>query len=90
MSEVSVLTRYIRQVDVASFKLMGILEEYRRRGIDALLYLETIRAFFAKGYEWLDGSLTSEYNPAINLIAQRLGAECYKRYRLYQMELDAR
>jgi GNAT superfamily N-acetyltransferase len=82
--------RYIRQVDVASFKLMGILEEYRRRGIDALLYLETIQAFFAKGYEWLDGSLTSECNPAINLIAQRLGAECYKRYRLYQMELDAR
>lgn len=82
------LRRYIRQIDVVSFKLMGILEPYRRRGIDALLYLETIKAFYAKGYSWLDGSLTSENNPTINLIAQRLGAERYKHYRLYQMRLD--
>jgi GNAT superfamily N-acetyltransferase len=82
------LRRYIRQIDVVSFKLMGILEPYRRRGIDALLYLETIKAFYAKGYEWLDGSLASENNPTINLIAQRLGAERYKQYRLYQMRLD--
>jgi GNAT superfamily N-acetyltransferase len=82
------LRRYIRQIDVVSFKLMGILESYRRRGIDALLYIETIKAFYEKGYEWLDGSLTSENNPTINLIAQRLGAERYKQYRLYQMRLD--
>jgi GNAT superfamily N-acetyltransferase len=81
------LAHYTRQVDVVSFKLMGILEEYRRRGIDALLYLEAVRAVFDKGYEWLDGSLTSEYNPMVNLIAHRLGAERYKRYRLYKMTL---
>jgi GNAT superfamily N-acetyltransferase len=81
------LRRYIRQIDVVSFKLMGVLEQYRRRGIDALLYLETVRAFYEKGYEWLDGSLTSEFNPTVNLIAQRLGAERYKHYRLYQKKL---
>jgi len=81
------LAHYTRQVDVVSFKLMGVLEEYRRRGIDALLYLEAVRAVFDKGYEWLDGSLTSEYNPMVNLIAHRLGAERYKRYRLYKMTL---
>lgn len=81
------MKRYMGQIDVITFKLMGILEKYRRRGIDALLYLETVKAFFNKGYEWLDGSLTSEKNPTINLIAQRLGAERYKRYRLYQMSL---
>ena len=81
------LRSYIRQVDVVTFKLMGVLQEYRQRGIDALLYLETIKAFFDKGYEWLDGSVTSERNPAINLLAQRLGAERYKHYRLYQMNL---
>jgi len=79
--------RYIRQVDVATFKLMGVLEEYRRRGIDALLYLEGIKAFLDKDYEWLDGSLTSEQNPMINLIASRMGAERYKLYRLYQTAL---
>ena len=79
--------RYIREIDVVSFKLMGIQEQYRRRGIDALLYMEVLKAVYAKGYRWLDGSLSSEYNLAVNLIAQRLGAERYKHYRLYRMDL---
>lgn len=78
---------YKRRIDVVSFKLMGVLEEYRRRGIDALLYLETLKAVFAKGYEWLDGSLTSEENLAVNYLAERLGAEQYKHYRIYQMRV---
>jgi GNAT superfamily N-acetyltransferase len=79
--------RLVRQIDGVTFKLMGVLEEYRRRGIDAMLYLAVIRAFCDKGYEWLDGSVTSELNPMINRIAGRLGAERYKHYRLYRMDL---
>jgi GNAT superfamily N-acetyltransferase len=81
------INRYIRQIDVVTFKLMGVLAEYRRRGIDALLYLEAVKAVYDKGYAWLDGSVTTEYNPMVNLIAHRLGAERYKHYRLYQMKL---
>ena len=81
------LKRLIRQIDVVTFKLMGVLREYRRRGIDAVLYLEAVKTMFDKGYEWLDGSMTSERNTMINLIAHRLGAERYKHYRLYQMKL---
>jgi GNAT superfamily N-acetyltransferase len=79
--------RYIREIDVVSFKLMGVLEEFRRRGIDAMLYVEALTKAKAKGYKWLDGSLTSELNPAINLIARGRGAELYKHYRLYRMPL---
>jgi GNAT superfamily N-acetyltransferase len=77
----------IKKIDVASFKLMGLLEEYRHRGIDAILYLEVVKAIFRKGYSWLDGSVTSEYNPAVNLLANRLGAERYKHYRIYKINL---
>jgi len=75
---------YARRIDVVTFKLMGVLPEYRRRGIDALLYLEMLKAVFDKGYKWLDGSLTAEYNLMVNLLASRLGAERYKHYRVYQ------
>jgi len=78
---------YIREIDVVSFKLMGVLKEYQRRGIDALLYVEALAKAREMGYKWLDGSLTSELNPAINLIASSRGAQIYKHYRLYQMEL---
>lgn len=81
------VNRYIRQIDVVSFKLMGVLAEYRRRGIDALLYVEALSRARRRGYRWLDGSLTSELNPAVNVIARGRGAELYKQYRLYRMEL---
>lgn len=77
--------RFIREIDVVSFKLLGVLKEYRRRGIDALLYVEALRTAKERGYAWLDGSLTSELNPAINLIAKGRGAELYKHYRVYEM-----
>ena len=35
----------------------------------------------------MDGSLTSEYNPAVNLLANRLGAQRYKHYRIYKKAL---
>ena len=78
---------YSRRIDVVSFKIMGLLEQYRRRGIDALLYLESVRAVFLKGYKWLDGSITSELNPVVNIMAERFGAERYKHYRIYQTEI---
>lgn len=75
---------YRNRIDVVTFKLMGVMPEYRRRGIDALIYLDMLRAVFEKGYRWLDGSLTAEGNMLVNLLAGRLGAERYKHYRVYQ------
>jgi len=76
---------YSHRIDVISFKLLGVLEAYRRRGIDVLMYLEAVRTAVAKGYRWLEGSLTSENNPTVVRLAERLGAERYKEYRVYQM-----
>lgn len=81
------INKLLRQVDVVSFKLMGILEKYRRRGIESMLYMEVIKAVYEKGYAWLDGSVTAEYNNAVNVMAQRMGAERYKHYRLYTRPL---
>jgi GNAT superfamily N-acetyltransferase len=78
---------YRRRIDVVSFKLMGILDRYRYRGIEAVLYSEAVRSVFEKGYQWLDGSLTSEFNPAVIYLAERLGAERYKCYRIYEIEV---
>jgi GNAT superfamily N-acetyltransferase len=76
---------YQRRIDQVTFKLFGVRKEYRRRGIDTLLYFEVIKAAAAKGYKWLDGSTTSEFNPAVVRMADRLGADRYKEFRLYQM-----
>ena len=76
---------YMRRIEVLTFKLMGVLPDMRYRGIDALLFVESLRAMMAKHYQWLDGSLTSEHNPMVNHLAERLGAQRYKHYRIYRM-----
>jgi len=78
---------YSRYIKVASFKIVAVLEAYRGRGLDALLYYEMGRAMLAKGYEWADGSLVSEFNPMMNRIVERMGGKRYKLYRVYQLKL---
>jgi hypothetical protein len=80
--------KYIRNIDTVTFKMAGLLEQYRHRGIDALLYVTVAVSAFEKGYEWIDGSVTNEFNPTVNLIAERMGAERYKHYRLYRMDFN--
>jgi len=78
---------WMRHIDTVSFKLMGVLPEYRRRGIESILYVDELKAIFGKGYAALEGAVTSSRNPGINLIASRMGAERHKHFRLYKMAL---
>jgi len=77
----------MRRIDVASIKLLAVLEKYRSRGLDALFYLETTQALLRKGYAWVDMSLTAENNDMINRLVQNLGGQRYKVYRTYHMSL---
>lgn len=79
----------MRRIDVASLKLLAVLEEYRARGLDSLLYLETARALLRKGYAWVDLSLTAEHNAMINRLVHNLGGQRYKVYRTYHMSLTS-
>jgi len=79
---------YRRRINVASFKILGVLEEYRGRGIDVLLYVETARQLLANGYEWIDFSLVAENNVMMNRMVQRMEVlYVYRHYRTYQKAL---
>ena len=78
---------YRRRINVASLKIVGVLEGYRGRGLDALLYVETARQVMAKGYAWLDISLAAEENVMSNRLIRNMGAQVYKVFRTYQMVL---
>ena len=66
---------------------MGVLEEYRGKGIDGLLYYETARVAAPYGYEWAEASWILENNDAMNRPIELLGSEIYKRYRVYEKVL---
>lgn len=66
-----------------ALKSVLIFPEYWGSGAAVLLIDEMARRARAKGYEWVDLSLTSAENPYTPELATRMGAKLYKTYRTY-------
>jgi GNAT superfamily N-acetyltransferase len=78
---------YKRKVNRVRLLIMGMVEGYRGRGIDAVFYVETARAALAHGYKRVEASWILETNTMMNRIVERLGADRYKTYRIYEKPL---
>jgi len=76
-----------RKIDQLRLIAMGMIEEYRGRGADAVFYLETAKAALKRGYKRLEGSWILESNTMMNQIIERLGGTRYKTYRIYEKPL---
>jgi GNAT superfamily N-acetyltransferase len=76
--------RKVRRIRVTA---MGLLKEYRGLGLDALLYFETFERGMKKGYTQAEMSWILEDNTEMNTALAKLGARCYRRYRMYGGEL---
>lgn len=70
-------------------KSVAVLPEYWDTGAAVLLFAEMLKRALAKGYTWMDFSLTGEENPDTWDLARHNGARMYKRYRFYKKELAA-
>ena len=82
---------YLRLIKYSHYKAKGlaiksvaVAPEYWDTGVGVLLFDEMARRAVAKGYTWVDLSLTGEYNTDTWPLAHRMGAKIYKRYRFYE------
>ena len=66
---------------------LGVIEQFRARGVDALLYYETALAAAERGYQEIEASWILETNDMMNRAIAMMGGEVYKKYRLYEKEL---
>jgi GNAT superfamily N-acetyltransferase len=66
---------------------LGVLPEFRGKGLDALLYAESFWRGIAR-YNEGEFGITLESNEAINTGMKALGAEPYKRYRIFEKKLE--
>ena len=73
----------MRKITRIKTMLMGVLPEYRRRGLDVYFYIETINRAIAMGYTEADMSLIVEDNLDMRNALEHLGAKIYKTYRFY-------
>lgn len=77
----------MRRLKGVSYKILAIEPEYWGMGLDAMMFARIGEICLARGTEWMDMSLTGEDNPQTNKLATRMGAEEYKRYRVFTVEV---
>jgi GNAT superfamily N-acetyltransferase len=73
-----------------AIKSVVVPPEYWDTGVAILLFDEMAKRAAAKGYQWVDLSLTGEENPDTYALAHHMGAKIYKRYRFYKKWLAAK
>lgn len=78
---------HARKIDVARVITLGLVEDYRGKGLDALLYLETFRRGAERGIEAGEFGWVLEDNASMRRPLEKFGAEVHKRYRLYDRPL---
>jgi len=66
---------------------MGVLKEYRNRGIDLAFYYHSYRNGVPKGYLATEMSWVEEDNAAMTNTAIKLGGKAYRKYRVYEKAL---
>ena len=66
---------------------LGVLEEYRKMGIEGVFYANIIQAGLARGVKEAEASWILEDNEMMNKGLININAEPYKRYRMYQKKL---
>jgi len=76
-----------RQPACLAVKSVLVTPEYWGSGVVILLFNQMVRNARARGYRWIDASLTSDDNPRTPALGARFGANLYKRYRVYRMKI---
>jgi len=78
---------YGRKIDSGRLVIMGVKEEYRKAGIEAVLYEQAIKTAYQLGIRWVESSMILEQNSLTRRAAELSGGKAYKTYRIYQMPI---
>ena len=83
------LLRRKRYIDQARLPILGLLPEYRNKGLELVLIDEIAERGRRRGYVRGECSWVLEDNEAVNAGIRAAGCQLYKTYRLYQKPILA-
>jgi GNAT superfamily N-acetyltransferase len=66
---------------------LGVVDGYRKMGIEAVLYGTIIKNYTEKGLKHAEAGWTLENNTMINEAIKAIKGDPYKKYRLYQKQI---
>lgn len=75
---------YKNKIKEGRVMVMGVRKEYRKMGLESLLFLESLRAAEQLGYTSGELSWILEDNYAMVNTLDKMGGKVYKRYRIFE------
>ena len=81
------LLRTRRRIKSSRLMFFGVRPQFRKLGIDAVLYEEVLRYAIRRGYTTFEPSMLLEDNDLILRPSQGMGGVRYKTWRIYEMDL---
>jgi GNAT superfamily N-acetyltransferase len=82
------LLYHSRKIDRVRLMALGVKEGWRRRGIDAVMVVETIRRAHELGYKGGEISWTLEDNDLVNRAIESCGCTRSRVYRVFETPVE--
>jgi hypothetical protein len=79
---------YSTKITQTRLLLLGIKEEFRNRGVDALLFREGFKGVKKRKYKKVEFSWILEDNIQTIRLVEMAGGQLYKRYRIYEKKIE--
>ncbi len=64
--------------------LLGVIDGYRKMGIEACIYARIIKAYREKGLKYAEAGWTLEHNDMVNNAIKAIKGDPYKKYRIFE------
>jgi GNAT superfamily N-acetyltransferase len=79
---------YSKKINRIRVMLLGVRQDFQKRGVEGLLYAETFKNGIKKGYHRAECSWILEENVLMQHGIEAMGGKRYKTYRVYEMDLQ--
>lgn len=76
-----------RKIKGIRIMVLGVMDGYRKMGIEACLYGRTIKSFQEKGLEYAEASWTLDDNHLINKAIEQINGIPYRKYRILEKSI---
>ena len=67
--------------------LLGVIDGYRKMGIEACIYARIIKAYREKGLKYAEAGWTLEHNDLVNNAIIAIKGDPYKKYRIFEKSI---
>lgn len=74
----------LKKINGIRIFMLGVIEGYRKMGIEAVLYANIIKSYKARGFEYAEAGWTLEHNHAVNNAIIAIKGDPYKLHRIYE------